>query len=77
MYGMIAKFTRLNYQGVDLNDDFEIDLNAMLQCNNNTDNADQSHNKKTSLAFPVLIAFVLLFVGNKWRRLFKNSNNLR
>jgi histidinol-phosphate aminotransferase len=30
MYGMIAKFTRLNYQGVDLNDDFEIDLNAML-----------------------------------------------
>jgi hypothetical protein len=24
MYGMIAKFTRLNYQGVDLNDDFEI-----------------------------------------------------
>ncbi len=31
MYGMIAKFTRLNYQGVDLNDDFEIDLNAMLR----------------------------------------------
>jgi histidinol-phosphate aminotransferase len=31
MYGMIAKFTRLNYQGVDLNDDFEIDLNVMLR----------------------------------------------
>ncbi len=30
MYGMIAKFTRLNYQGVDLNDAFEIDLDAML-----------------------------------------------
>jgi histidinol-phosphate aminotransferase len=30
MYEMIAKFTRLNYQSVDLNDDFEIDLNAML-----------------------------------------------
>lgn len=30
MYEMIVKFTRLNYQGVDLNDDFEIDLNAML-----------------------------------------------
>ncbi len=30
MYEMIAKFTCLNYQGVDLNDDFEIDLSAML-----------------------------------------------
>ncbi len=30
MYDMIAKFTRLNYQGVDLNDVFEIDLSAML-----------------------------------------------
>jgi hypothetical protein len=43
----------------------------------NTDNTDKSHNKKTALAFQVLIVFVLLFVGNKWRRLFKNSNNLR
>lgn len=30
MYGMIAKFTRLNYQGVNLDDNFEIDLSAML-----------------------------------------------
>jgi hypothetical protein len=29
------------------------------------------------IAFQVLIVFVLLFVDNKWRRLFKNSNNLR
>lgn len=31
MYGMIAKFTRLDYQGVNLNDDFEIDLSATYQ----------------------------------------------
>ncbi|SMN12403.1 Histidinol-phosphate aminotransferase [uncultured Candidatus Thioglobus sp.] len=30
MYQMIAKFTRLNYQGVDLDENFEIDLPAML-----------------------------------------------
>jgi len=30
MYGMIAKFTRLNYQGVNLDDNFEIDLSATL-----------------------------------------------
>ncbi len=30
MYEMIAKFTRLNYQSVDLNDNFELDLDAML-----------------------------------------------
>ncbi|SFV88289.1 Histidinol-phosphate aminotransferase [hydrothermal vent metagenome] len=30
MYDMISKFTRLNYQSVDLTDDFEIDLPAML-----------------------------------------------
>jgi hypothetical protein len=36
--------------------------NYSHKCNNNTDNADQSHNKKTSLAFPVLIVFVLLFI---------------
>ncbi|MDC9714642.1 MAG: histidinol-phosphate transaminase [Gammaproteobacteria bacterium] len=30
MYQMIAKFTRLNYHGVGLNEDFEIDLSAML-----------------------------------------------
>ncbi|BAS67201.1 histidinol-phosphate transaminase [Bathymodiolus septemdierum thioautotrophic gill symbiont] len=30
MYDMISKFTRLNYQGVDLTEDFEIDLPAML-----------------------------------------------
>lgn len=30
MYGMIAKFTRLNYQSVDLNDAFEIDLDTTL-----------------------------------------------
>jgi histidinol-phosphate aminotransferase len=33
MYGMIAKFTRLNYQGVDLNDDFEIDFDRVLCAN--------------------------------------------
>ncbi len=30
MYEMIAKFTRLNYQGVNLDDHFEIDLSATL-----------------------------------------------
>lgn len=30
MYEMISKFTRLNYQGVGLTDEFEIDLPAML-----------------------------------------------
>lgn len=30
MYEMIAKFTRLNYQGVALTDDFQIDLDLML-----------------------------------------------
>lgn len=30
MYEMIAKFTRLNYQSVDLNDTFEIDLDTTL-----------------------------------------------
>jgi histidinol-phosphate aminotransferase len=30
MYGMIAKFTRLNYQGVNLDVNFEIDLSATL-----------------------------------------------
>ena len=30
MYGMIAKFTRLNYQGVNLDGNFEIDLSATL-----------------------------------------------
>ncbi|MCS5589097.1 MAG: histidinol-phosphate transaminase [Candidatus Thioglobus sp.] len=30
MYGMIAKFTRLNYQGVNLDANFEIDLSATL-----------------------------------------------
>lgn len=30
MYGMIAKFTRLNYQGIALTDDFQIDLDLML-----------------------------------------------
>ena len=30
MYEMIAKFTRLNYQGIPLTDDFQIDLDLML-----------------------------------------------
>ena len=30
MYAMIAKFTRLNYQGVELMDDFEIDLSTTI-----------------------------------------------
>ncbi len=30
MYEIIAKLTRLNYQGVGLNSEFEIDLSAML-----------------------------------------------
>ena len=30
MYAMIAKFTRLNYQGIELTDDFEIDLSTMI-----------------------------------------------
>ena len=30
MYAMIAKFTRLNYQGIELTDDFEIDLSTTL-----------------------------------------------
>ncbi|EEZ80092.1 histidinol-phosphate transaminase [uncultured Candidatus Thioglobus sp.] len=30
MYAMIAKFTRLNYQGVELDENFEIDLSAIL-----------------------------------------------
>ncbi len=30
MYDMISKFTHLNYQGVDLTDEFEIDLPVML-----------------------------------------------
>jgi histidinol-phosphate aminotransferase len=31
MYGMIAKFTRLNYQGVDLDDNYEIDTNTTIK----------------------------------------------
>ncbi len=31
MYGMIAKFARLNYQGVDLDDNYEIDTNATIK----------------------------------------------
>ncbi|HIM58627.1 MAG TPA: histidinol-phosphate transaminase [Gammaproteobacteria bacterium] len=46
MYGMIAKFTRLNYQGVNLNDDFEIDLSATLS-------AIETHNPKLIfIAYP-------------------------
>jgi len=30
MYAMIAKFTRLNYQGIELTDDFEIDLSTTI-----------------------------------------------
>ncbi len=46
MYSMIAKFTRLNYQGVDLNDDFEIDLPATLS-------AIKAHNPKLIfIAYP-------------------------
>ncbi|MDG2353730.1 MAG: histidinol-phosphate transaminase [Gammaproteobacteria bacterium] len=46
MYGMIAKFTRLDYQGVNLNDDFEIDLSATLS-------AIKAHNPKLIfIAYP-------------------------
>ncbi len=46
MYEMIAKFTRLNYQGVNLDDDFEIDLAATLS-------AIKAHNPKLIfIAYP-------------------------
>ena len=46
MYEMIAKFTRLNYQGVDLTADFEIDLSATL-------NAIEQHKPKLIfIAYP-------------------------
>lgn len=46
MYGMIAKFTRLNYQGVNLDDNFEIDLSATLS-------AIETHNPKLIfIAYP-------------------------
>jgi len=46
MYGMIAKFTRLNYQGVNLDDNFEIDLPATLS-------AIEAHNPKLIfIAYP-------------------------
>jgi histidinol-phosphate aminotransferase len=55
MYGMIAKFTRLNYQGVDLNDDFEIDLNAMLH-------SIETSSKSLDVIFSVFQVFNILFV---------------
>jgi len=46
MYGMIAKFTRLNYQGVNLDANFEIDLSATLD-------AIKTHNPKLIfIAYP-------------------------
>lgn len=46
MYGMIAKFTRLNYQGVNLDANFEIDLSATLS-------AIEAHNPKLIfIAYP-------------------------
>ena len=33
MYEMVAKFTQLNYQGIKLNDKFEIDLERYSQGN--------------------------------------------
>ncbi|BBB23079.1 histidinol-phosphate aminotransferase [Abyssogena phaseoliformis symbiont OG214] len=46
MYGMIAKFTRLNYQSVALTNDFEIDADAMQR-------AIETHNPKLIfIAYP-------------------------
>jgi len=46
MYGMVAKFTRLNYQSVALTNDFEIDADAMQK-------AIQIHNPKLIfIAYP-------------------------
>lgn len=46
MYGMIAKFTRLDYQGVNLDDNFEIDLSTTLS-------AIEAHNPKLIfIAYP-------------------------
>lgn len=46
MYDMIAKFTRLNYQGVALTDDYQLDLSAMLDAIN-------THNPKlVFIAYP-------------------------
>jgi len=46
MYGMIAKFTRLNYQGINLDDNFDIDLLATLS-------AIATHNPKLIfIAYP-------------------------
>lgn len=46
MYEMIAKFTRVNYQGIALDNNFEIDLDAML------DAIDQYQPKIIFIAYP-------------------------
>ena len=56
MYGMIAKFTRLNYQGVNLDDNFEIDLSETLS-------AIEAHNPKL-----IFIAYPNNPTGNAFER---------
>jgi histidinol-phosphate aminotransferase len=56
MYGMVAKFTRLNYQSVALTNDFEIDADAMQK-------AIQIHNPKL-----IFIAYPNNPTGNMFNR---------